>query len=158
MDLHYNDSTLNLMCCFSGSVSFHCQNVFFSMCSSFNSLCVKFVVHEEHNVVLFQPSEKEPPQKPMTALNKPAKRPSLLPLTRQTPLKQLLSRAAVTYRVILLPMNLLPILCSPSGQDSGCTSHTGHAGNAAEPICSRQRPARRSPRSSERTRRLLWLN
>lgn len=72
---------------------------------SFNSLCVKFVVHEEHNVVLFQPSEKDPPQKPMTALNKPAKRPSLLPLTYQTPLKQLLSKAAVTDPIILLPVS-----------------------------------------------------
>lgn len=93
------------MCCFSGRVSSPWQNLFFTMRCSFNSLCVKFVVHEEHNV-FFQPTEKDPPQKPMTALNKPAKRPSLLPLTYQTPLKQLLSRAAVAYPVILLPVNL----------------------------------------------------
>lgn len=96
------------MCRFSGRVSFHCQNLFSSMCCSFNSLCVKFVVHEEHNVVLFQPSEKDPPQKPMTALNKPAKRPSLLPLTHRAPLNQLLSRAAGTYPAVPLPMNLSP--------------------------------------------------
>lgn len=47
-----------------------------------------------------------------------------------------LSRAAVTYLAILLPMNLFPIRCSASGsagQVSGCGSHTGHTWNAAEP-------------------------
>lgn len=138
------------MCCVSGRVSFHCQNLLFSLCCSFNSLCVKFVVHEEHNVVLFQPSEKDPPQKPMTALNKPAKRPSLLPLTHQTPLKQLLSRAAVTYLVTLLPVNLSPSCARHQGRILAAHHTPDTPGMLLNPSApgSSQRRDLRAPRSA----------
>lgn len=112
--------------------SFHCQPPpFFPLsgpCCSFYSQCVKFVVQEEHNVVLFQPSAKDPPQKPMTALHKAAKRPSLLPLTSKHLLNSFLSRAVV--RSLLIPVPTQPLLDVPRSRPAaGRRARIGHPWN-----------------------------
>lgn len=122
-------------------------------CCSFYSRCVKFVVQEEHNVVLFQPSAKDPPQKPMTALPKPAKRPSLLPLTAKHLLNSFLPRAVVRY--LLTPVPTQPLLDIPQSRPAaGRRARVGHPWNTEARLL---RAAASSSAAAAETP-LLWFN
>lgn len=140
------------MCFISVRVTFHCQILYFGLCSSINSWCVKFVLHEEHNVALqhFSPQSRILPKTndcTEQACQTPVSPPSDTPNTFQT--------AFCLGQLSDISSYCSPRTCYPTsgrpGRVCGCRAHIGRTWNPTEPHLFTQQPAQQRPHSWEKS-------